>query len=276
MAQVLCSTGALIGRPNGRNYKLLEEFSSQLHCDGFEFMMYDSWYDEIEELVSNLRNMHLKFPVMHCEKRIGEAISKNREGELQKAIHRFRVNCEIAYEIGATKLVLHLWDGITSDQAFSNNLFAYPKLLEIAEHYSLDLLVENVVCNKEDPLIHWYQLAKNYPKVHFVFDTKMAAFHNQMDSIYEEKNQWLFEEDHIKHYHVNDYAGGYLDWGNLKTLPIGTGKIDFERFFTLIRKLHYEDTFTVEATAFDQTGQVHMDLLNSCFDYIRAHMNPLT
>lgn len=275
MTQVLCSTGALIGRPNGRNYKLLEEFSPQLHCDGFEFMMYDTWYDTIDELVSNLKSMHLNFPVMHCEKRIGESISKYGEGEFQRAIKLFRENCEIAKEIGATKLVLHLWDGITSDQAFYNNLNAYPRLQEIAESHSLDLLVENVVCNKENPLKHWHQLAMKYPKVHFVFDTKMAAFHNQMDAIYEEENQWLFQGNHVKHYHVNDYAGGYLDWENLKTLPIGKGKIDFERFFTLIRKLHYEDTFTVEATAFDQTGHVDIGLLNSCFDYIRAHMNLL-
>ena len=37
MAQILCSTGALIGRPNNRDYRLLESFAKQLHCDGFEF-----------------------------------------------------------------------------------------------------------------------------------------------------------------------------------------------------------------------------------------------
>ena len=39
MHQILCSTGALIGRPNGRDYRLLKQFCPQLECDGFEFML---------------------------------------------------------------------------------------------------------------------------------------------------------------------------------------------------------------------------------------------
>lgn len=42
MSKILCSTGALIGRPNNRDYTLLKTFSPQLQCDGFEFMMYES------------------------------------------------------------------------------------------------------------------------------------------------------------------------------------------------------------------------------------------
>ncbi len=39
MCKILCSTGALIGNPNNKDYKLLETLSKQLTCDGFEFMM---------------------------------------------------------------------------------------------------------------------------------------------------------------------------------------------------------------------------------------------
>lgn len=42
MNQLLCSTGALIGRPNGRDYRLLGGLSKKLECDGFEFMMYST------------------------------------------------------------------------------------------------------------------------------------------------------------------------------------------------------------------------------------------
>ena len=37
--QILCSTGAIIGRPNNRNYRLLETVAPQLDCDGFEFLL---------------------------------------------------------------------------------------------------------------------------------------------------------------------------------------------------------------------------------------------
>ena len=39
MCTILCSTGALIGRPNNRDYRLLKTLSKQLTCDGYEFMM---------------------------------------------------------------------------------------------------------------------------------------------------------------------------------------------------------------------------------------------
>ena len=134
------------------------------------------------------------------------------------------------------------------------------------------MLVENVVCNHENPMKHWSTLRERYPDIRFVFDTKMAAFHEQLEWLYEEEYQWLWQEGHIDHYHVNDYAGGYMDWANLKTLPIGKGKVDFDRFFSFVRKTGYQETYTVEATAFDSTGVVDTQMLNGCFAAIRKFL----
>ena len=103
MSKILCSTGALIGRPNNRDYTLLKTFSPQLQCDGFEFMMYESWYGETEEIIDFLKRIRLYTPVMHCEKHIGEAISRNEPGDMEEALRRFQMNCEIASAIGAEK-----------------------------------------------------------------------------------------------------------------------------------------------------------------------------
>lgn len=243
MSRILCSTGALIGRPNNRNYKLLEPLSKELDCDGFEFMMYSSWYEEADEIADYLNS---------------------------SAIRLFTINCKVAEKISAEKMVIHLWDGFISDHNFQNNVEAYGKLIEISEKHGLELLVENVVCNQENPMKHWCELAEHYPDISFVFDTKMAAFHEQLDLLYKEEYGWLWKEGHIKHYHVNDYAGGYMDWGNLRTLPVGRGHIDFERFFSFIREIKYDDTFTVEATAFGKDGKVDTDMLNGCFKKIRS------
>ena len=116
---------------------------------------------------------------------------------------------------------------------------------------------------------HWCELAEKYPDIHFVFDMKMAAFHEQLDLLYEKKYEWLWREGHIRHYHVNDYAGGYMDWRNLRTLPIGKGHIDFERFFDHIAQIGYKGTYTVEATAFNKEGTVDVDMLNGQFRRIR-------
>lgn len=270
--EILCSTGALIGKPNNRDYRLLKELAGKLSCDGYEFMMYDSWYEKKDEIVKCLREMKLNIPVMHCEKHIGEALSKGSESDISEAFRRFEINCEMAEALGAKKLVLHLWGGITSDSNFRSNLEAYDELSKMAEKYGVMILVENVVCNVENPMKHWCQLAERYSGICFVFDTKMAAFHEEEGLLYQPEYEWLWKERHIRHYHVNDYGGGYKEWEKLKTLPIGEGHVDFGRFFDFVRKTGYDGTFTVEATAFNREGVVDTEMLNGCFEKIRDYM----
>lgn len=272
MAKILCSTGTMIGRPNGRDYRLIGKYAKELYCDGFEFMMYSTWYDVVEELTEYLKSLGLYIPVVHVQKGIGEKISIGGQENFEEAYRLFEINCKLASEIGANKLVMHLWDGRPSDQQFDNNVQAYPVLRNIAEKYELDLLVENVVCNQQDPLTHMCELKDKYPDIHYIFDTKMAAFHSQLDKLYDPEYAWLWKDGHIRHYHVNDYGGGHMDWANLRTLPIGKGHIDFERFFDYIHEIGYDDTFTVEATAFGETGVVDVDMLNDQFGQIRNYM----
>ncbi|MDD5934812.1 MAG: TIM barrel protein [Clostridiales bacterium] len=259
MSEILCSTGAIIGRRNGRNFHLLPELAAQINCDGFELMMYMDWYEKTEELVHMLKEEKLYIPVMHCEKFIGEKIGN---GDFELAFKQFEVNCQIAQQIGASKMVLHLWNGMISDNHFENNIKAYPNLEEIATRYAIDLLIENVVCNREDPMSHWCELRRIYPKIHFIYDTKMAQFHDQESLLYEKEYEWLWKEDHIHHYHVNDYAGGYMDWSNLNVLPVGTGGINFQRFFQFIDKIGYRETFTLEAPGMREDGSVDIAMLN--------------
>ena len=267
MAEILCSTGALIGRPNGRDYRLLEQFSKQLNCDGFEFMIYSSWYDEIEDVISFLRYLKLYIPVVHCEKKIGESISIGGDERFNSALENFELNCRVAKEIGSEKLVLHLWDGIPSDGNFDNNLKMYPKLVEIALRYNQTLLVENVVCNHKDPMTRCLELMNKYNDVKFVFDTKMAAFHQQIELLY--SPDYAPYAKQIRHFHVNDYGGGFMDWANLRTLPVGRGNIDFNRFFEYIKSIGYNGTFTLESTAFDSNGIVDIEMLNNQISQVR-------
>lgn len=272
MNRILCSTGALIGRPNGRNYRLLHPVLQDLHCDGLEFMMYDTWYDEAEKVAEYLQGLSTRIPVVHCEKRIGERISRSGETGLEEVMRLFAINCKLAGAVQAEKMVIHLWDGLTSDRNIQVNIDVYEKLAEAAAAQGIDLLVENVVCNVRDPMSHWCELAARYPKIHFVFDTKMAAFHGQTDLLYEEKYAWLWRDGHIRHYHVNDYAGGYMEWEKLRTLPPGKGNVDFRKFFEFINRIGYEGDFTVEATAFGQDGIIDTEMLNRCFDCIRGYL----
>ncbi|MCX4328327.1 MAG: hypothetical protein OSJ45_13715 [Lachnospiraceae bacterium] len=63
-----------------------------------------------------------------------------------------------------------------------------------------------------------------------------------------------------------------MEWEKLRSLLIGGGNIGFGEFFSFIRKIKYDDTFTVEATAFNQQGEVDTDMLEQCFGYIRQKL----
>lgn len=269
MNRILCSTGALIGRPNGRDFTLLKDFLPHLECDGLEFMMYDTWYDKIEQITDFMLNLPTPCHVFHIEKSVGDLISRNVGNDTEKAIDLFEVNCQLAKTLGSETLVLHLWGGLDSDKNIRHNIKYYSVLRSIADKYNIRLTVENVVCNHADPMTHMAALAKAYPDIQFTFDTKMAAFHNQIDALYEPSNQWI--ANHIFHFHINDYGGGYKEWSKLNTLHIGNGHIDFDKLFDFTDKIGYSGDYTVEATSFDEYGIINFDALNSDFGRIRDH-----
>ena len=267
MNRILCSTGTSIGRPNGRNFRLLSECARRLECDGFEFMMYSTWYDQLPELEAFMKDFPAPIPVVHVEKGVGERISRNEPGDTEEAVRLFAVNCELACKLGAETLVLHLWNGVHSDKEIGHNISLYPALNEIAERNGLLLTIENVVCNQEDPMTHLKRLANLYPEIAFTFDTKMAQFHDQLPLLYEKENEEILRR--VRHMHINDYSGGYKDWTRLKTLHIGDGQVDFERLFAFLGEINYRGDFTVEATSLGSDGVIDFDALNRDFARIR-------
>ncbi len=288
MNKILCSTGALLGNSNNRDYRLLKKISSKLECDGFEFMVYSSWYPEIDKLISCVQSMNLNIPVIHCQKSLGEKLcgmkvwregnqypeymmteEEDRENYLQ-ALDEFSINLKVAKAFGANKMVFHLWNGLPSDKNIEKNIERFGKLDDMAKQAGVQLLVENVICNTRDPLYNMGLLHRTYPDADFTYDTKMAEFHGQTMKVFEPEWEWIPKDGHIKHLHVNDYGGGYKDWGNLKVLPIGKGHVDFDDFFDKLLQYGYDGDYTVEATGFDRTtGNIDFDMLNECFENLR-------
>ncbi|MBQ4581480.1 MAG: sugar phosphate isomerase/epimerase [Clostridia bacterium] len=262
--RVLCSTGAIITRRNNRDFTLLPAIVPKLNCGALEFMMYESWHGQEDAIRRVLEGGEFIVPVFHMTKQIGQWIS---EGNTADALAMFRADCEFAKTIGSRLLVLHLWSGQASDQHFERNLAAYPMLRDVAEGYGLLLMVENVVCNRHDPMLRLQQLADQYPDIAFTFDTKMAAFHSQEEELYKPENAWLARR--IRHFHVNDYAGGHMDWPNLGVKHLGAGHIDFGKFFAFVRGMDYAGDFTCEATAVREDGSIRYDKMNASLGKIR-------
>ena len=271
MKKILCSLGAIIGRANGMDIRVLDECIGRLSCDGYEFLMSRAWYDKIDDICRFISQRNVHMPVFHADKNIGNLISRNEGDDTEVAIGNFKINCKIASNLGCSLMVLHLWGGLDSDKDIAHNIKVYEKLDAIAKEYGITLTVENIVCNQREPMSHLVALAEAYPEIKFTFDTKMSEFHSQTDWLYKDDFAHIFP--HVAHLHINDYNGGHMEWGNLKTLHIGDGKVDFDRLFEFVKKSGYRGDFTVEATAYGVEGKIDFDVLNRSFERIRGYIN---
>ena len=274
MNRILCSTGALLGRANGRDYTLLADLEDKLECDGFELMMYDDWYEKADAVSAFLNGMKKPFVTFHVEKGVGDLISRNAEGDTEKAVELFEKNCELAQAIGSEKLVLHLWSGYDSDKDMPHCIEMYARCRDIAQKHEILLTVENVVCNQHDPISNMREVLKSFPDAAFTYDTKMAEFHGQLMDIASDENRPLWER--VVHLHINDYKGGVMDWSNLKTLHLGDGQIDFHRFFDFVRRSGYNGDITIESTSFGKTdGIIDINKMNCSLAKARELARPV-
>lgn len=287
MNKVLCSSGAIIGRANNNDYRLLKEYVPKLDCDGIELMMSSSWYSDIETVIKSIKSYNIDVPVIHSQKSLGEALcgmtasyenglysehimtEEEDAQNFKNGTDRFVLNLRLAEGLGADRMVLHLWNGIASDKNIEKNIERYAVWKELAQKAGVDLLVENVICNTKDPLYNVGLVAKKYEDAGFVYDTKMAEFHEQTMDLFRNEYEWIVKNGQIRHLHINDYGGGYMDWANMSVLPIGKGHVDFEAFFKKLSDYEYRGDFTVESTALSREGVVDFDMLNICFEKLR-------
>ena len=264
--KILCSTGCLCTMKNGRDHRLIGKTAPLLHADGFEFMMYGSWYDRWQEIRDDIRAAGVHIPVVHVEKKIGERITL---GDIDEARRCFRINAEMAAALGAEKLVLHLWDGRPSDSNIAANYAEYAKLRDIAAENGVLLTVENVVCVNSTPLDHLARLRGMYPGIAFTYDFKMAQFHGQVEKTFDAEHAWLWQGA-VKHVHFSDFGGKTLEWAALRSLHPGEGRIDFRYICENLKRVGYDGCITIESTSVADDGSIQTEKLNRSIDFIRS------
>ena len=242
------SSGAFIGRGNGFSPDGFFSVCREYDCDGFEFMTYRAWYPELDAMLERFRRSGVSFPTFHCDKMIGEGFSSGDADECRRALALFRENCRAAAKLGSRLLVFHLWNGLPSDKNIGRHIDALADLYAIASEYDLTLTVENVICADRDPLTHLASIAARYPAARFTFDTKMAAFHDQMGEICAPARRDI--ANRIAHVHLNDYGGTIRDFSDLRVLHLGEGRIDFAPFLSLLSEIGYSGAVTLECSCF--------------------------
>ena len=271
MIPVYVSNGAIITRRNGRNWRLIPQIAKQLNADGVEFLMYESWDGEEKDIVSLLKNSDLKFPVVHIDKRTGDLLAEFGLKGIDEVKRIVRRDTQTALELGATKLVMHLWNGPFSDIRFDEGLKAMSEVLEITQKAKLVLAVENVASKYSICLDHLEKLINQYSELKLTYDTKMAALHDENALVKTPRWSYLFNS--VTHLHVNDTRKADSKDGRLPIMHIGDGEIDFDSFFAFVKASDFNGSATVESTSVLDDGNVDTNKLNQSIIRVRKELN---
>lgn len=266
--KIYLSTGAFTGRKNGRNYKLAIDYADKLECDGYELLMYEDFYQNINTIIADYIASELNFPVVHVDKMIGDLFADRNLSAFYKAKEILKQNCDIAKRLRSEKIVVHAWGYPASDENPELICERISDFIDIAKEYQIDLLIENVLCTYKDPLILLEKLYLQYPDLHFIVDTRHAQFHCEL-----EKTLQSEIIKNVRHIHINDYNGGYKEWD--KRNPIlqpPNGCIDWDTFFNRLKSINYSHSITLEAPSMLENG-VDTSTLNKGLKFIKEGLS---
>jgi sugar phosphate isomerase/epimerase len=142
---------------------------------GFELGIYPAWYGHLAEVISDLRESGLSFPVVHAEKLIGAGLGSATADEPDEALERLVLNCRAAAALGAKTLVVHLWERPTGDEVIERNLEHLPACLDTAEAYGLTLAVETIPGDVGTPLANVRLALERDPRCRVALDTEFLG-----------------------------------------------------------------------------------------------------
>jgi sugar phosphate isomerase/epimerase len=264
---LLCSTGAFSRYPDYTGYKAVLQYGPALEVHGFELMVYPSWYPEIEQIGTALKQSGLSFPAMHGEKSIGTLLGQPDPDERQQGIARLIDNFRLGRLLGTRLLVLHLWNWPELDDNLDNNLSVLQQCYDEATRYEIELAIETIPGRHYDPLTNIRRALTQDVRSHFALDTEFLANYQQLNTIFQ--TPWLWQDDRIHHVHIKDSNGNPFVNGQRVYLHPGAGNIDFATFFQHLRATGFHGNLSLESPAITDDGQVLIQQLNASLNFIR-------
>lgn len=255
---IYASTGSFIGMVNGRNHRLLKRYAPEIHCDGFEFMLYDDWYADFENIISEVAGWGLNIPVVHFDKCIGMWLAENTRESVERALEKFSLNVWAAKRLGAKKAVFHLWGGQNSDLFVHRSVAFLERFYRECEEAGVELLIENIPSRFNGPYRNWGIVRDAYEDARFIYDTRFGEYHAEHDII---MRSGLWKRVH--HIHVSSFLrGSNKQWGVLRPiLHPGEGSLDF--YGLVARMPEYNYGVTLESPVFLPGGDVDIEKLNA-------------
>jgi sugar phosphate isomerase/epimerase len=276
---ILFSTAVFLNSKSNHDHNLIIDMIPKLVSPNFELFLSSYFVDrqnEFDVFTQNiLKTLEIgaHYPIMHVTQTIGDLISRNEDGDIEKALKLFEKNCEYAVKFRSKLLVLHLWGGLQSDKNIDINISTLPKLIEISNKYNLILTIENVVCNTYKPLDHLKKIWNIFGNtVKYTIDVRHAEFHKSLTETCE--STFLWENNLVHHLHISDYGGGYMEWSKFlhNDTPITYGDVNFDYFFSFLKSIHYSGSITIENNKISENDDLVYNF-NKAYEFIKKGLN---
>jgi len=243
----LASTGLVTRFPDAPDHASIAEWCPRLDVDGLELSISRVW--DAARVEHDLRAAGLRFQTAHLDKRIGAELIE----DARAALAQLESDCRLAASLGATLVVLHLWELPVGDRRLQENLALLPACLDTAAAAGVTLTVETIPCSSGSPLENVRRALDVDDRCRVTLDTEFLAHHGQFDEALADDALW----QKVAHLHVKDYAGALRDAsGGRRYLIPGEGTIDFGALFGTLRERGYDGALTLEVSSVTPTGTV--------------------
>lgn len=268
--EILCSTGTLVAKINGRDSGMITRYCPEIECDGFEFMMVPEFYEKAESIARSIKESGLNFKTYHIEKDIGWYLSRLDEGDCERAFDYLKKDLKMADMLGLDRCVLHLWGGEQSDSHVERNIEFLPKILELGKEYGKEILIENVPCTTHSPYENVKKIVEIFPEQGITFDSRFAAFHSQEKTFCNDTELW---SKNIRHVHISDISKQCVEERTLRPiLHPYEGCCDFDTVCERLKK-SYTGTLTVESPIFLPNFGADTDKLSRTVKGLNERLN---
>jgi sugar phosphate isomerase/epimerase len=256
----LASTGLVTRFPDAPDHRTIAEWCPRLEVDGLELSISRLW--DAARVENDLRAAGLRFRTAHLDKRIGAELLENAAA----ALAQLESDCRLAASLGATLVVLHLWELPVGDRRLGENLALLPECLDLADAAGVTLTVETIPCSAGSPLENVRRAVETDDRCRITFDTEFLAHHGQLDAALTDDELW----ESVAHLHVKDYAGALRDPANTRRYLIpGEGTIDWDKLFGTLRERGYDGALTLEVSSVTAAGTVDEQRFREAESWLR-------
>lgn len=260
MIRGLASTGLVTRFPDAADHTAIAEWCPRLDVDGLELSISRVW--DAARVEHDLGSAGLRFATAHLDKRIGAELLENAAA----ALGQLETDCRLAASLGASLVVLHLWELPVGDRRLDENLALLPACLDVGDAAGVTLTVETIPCSAGSPLANVRRAVETDERCRITLDTEFLAHHGQLVDALADDGLW----ERVAHLHVKDFAGALRDAANTRRYLIpGEGTIDWDRLFGTLRERGYDGALTLEVSAVTAAGTVDEQRFRAAESWLR-------